>query len=92
MIKNLITGAEKKGAIAVLICLANITSERKIKALNDHYVKGHTLQLAALNYDVDVSNLAKSAALLEHYATKIYNYNVINGVTKIVTTTTTTKK
>lgn len=81
--KILMQGNENKGAIAVLILLADITSEAKINAIYGYYVDGYAKQHCVNTFHVDQSNLNKAIALVEDAAKHIDNYNLLRIKRKV---------
>lgn len=79
----LICGNENKGAIAVLIRIAGITSENKIDAIYAHYVDGMAKRYLAACFHVDQSNLNKALAQVEDVAKDIDNYNLLRIARKV---------
>jgi len=69
--KYLIQGGEPAARLQKIIGMTGITSEVIKSALEDHYIKGMDLEIAAANNGADKSNLKRAMVRVEHVAKAI---------------------
>ena len=72
--KYLVKGMESKQKLAILISFTNITSDRKVEALNLHFVKGLGVSSAATMAGLPVSNLSVLIPKMNDIAKKCESY------------------
>ena len=70
----LVKGMESEQKMSILISFTNITSDRKVEALNLHFVKGMDISSAAAMADLPASNLSVLITRMNEVAEKCERY------------------